>query len=441
MQLWPLDKPISGVKPFVLRTGESPLVQVAILANGSAVTLDQQGTALFWRLTEPEPKPQVLGNLWNDLFAQAVAANKALTPARSNSAIDRFNAENPDGRQFLEDASVDFPAAPRWTLSSSGQQLALSFSAHCPDGMDFLLGQARCWRIKGPLSPTLIGGKELDSMARVLEQPDALPLAEAAWLAGGRGLCVAGVDGVVRMFETKTGEQLRLSAALRTRQRDVHTLVVGNGLETLMATGGRDGALQLWDVPHLDLGDRDTAPNAEIRGHEYPILTVMCRREGTRLVTLDASGAVRLHELSSPEVAGSLQAINRSGQLAYTVMVAGESQIAAWDLAPGFTWNALLQAFHGIEAWAQGVDGNSLTVSDAKVAQVWDKISDEPSSPLATITTNEPPLTIVRNRSRGWLLTGRQFLLGPVHHFMLHDLHSSTAAPMLLVPDDISFKN
>lgn len=110
---------------------------------------------------------------------------------------------------------------------------------------------------------------------------------DAPWLATADG------DGTLALWDTRSGLPVRSWSARS------HVLSLAAGQGDLLAVGGDDGAVQVWNV-------RQAAVLAEYAEHEGGVQALAFDHGSTRLATGDASGVVRLWDSGGSDLRPSL---------------------------------------------------------------------------------------------------------------------------------------
>lgn len=133
-----------------------------------------------------------------------------------------------------------------------------------------------------------------------------LPAAARAVVYGARGetLAVAGLDGVVRLFDVDTGEILSQTASVGASLRD---LVFDPSAPQRLATVGDDGILRLFDLGR-------PGPPVILGSHEASAIEVAFSPDGELLASTSHDATIRLWDVSegTPQaIIGGLNGVDR----------------------------------------------------------------------------------------------------------------------------------
>ncbi len=257
--------------------------------------------------------------------------------------------------------------------------------------------------------------------------PVVAPAVESHYSVDGRMLVTSSVDGA-RLWDTNTGLQVGPVFAVYTAVADAAISPDGR----LVATGGKDGTVRLWDaatgketgpplvhrVPIQRLGFDSTGARVivvtgdnhydwdptqvfvwDVREHRLvwqttggnPDLYAAVSLDGSRLAT--ASGqVVRFFDLNTgkPVVEEKKQgywvkapAFSPDGRLAATC--GGDQRARVWELPSGKERFALLHE-HTVHAVAFSPDSLRLATGDGRgTIRVWDAATGKPASPVLQI--------------------------------------------------------
>ncbi|WP_344836174.1 TIR domain-containing protein [Actinocorallia longicatena] len=159
-----------------------------------------------------------------------------------------------------------------------------------PYGFHFQIGRLPSPAAYSPDgSAVALGGEE--GAVLVCDSRTGLPLrtlqghsdrAYAVSYAGDHLLVTGSADGTLRLWDTATGDQLKVI--------DVHPdgvwPVLPDPSGTMIAAGDATGTVRLWGV--------DGTLRATLPGHTAPVYTAAFSPDGTSLVTGDAAGTVRM---------------------------------------------------------------------------------------------------------------------------------------------------
>jgi WD40 repeat protein/predicted Ser/Thr protein kinase len=234
--------------------------------------------------------------------------------------------------------------------------------------------------------------------------------------ADGRMLASAGFDGVVKVWDSTTGKELRtlpapllggvtLGVAFSPDGRHLASSVMhllgcevriwnvdtGKLVQTLrggrlpihglayspdgrsLATGGWDGTVKLWDTS-------TGKEMATLRGHADIIQTVVFSPDGTSLASASWDGTVKVW---NPATATLQQTLRGSGAALYALAYSPDGQslaaagfegvVRVWDVANGQEALRFPANFGGIFTLAYSPDGTRLAAGGtSKTVQLWD---------------------------------------------------------------------
>src|SRR5438105_3234746 len=167
-----------------------------------------------------------------------------------------------------------------------------------------------------------------DGALRLWDAPSGQPLATleghtgpvygVALSADGQLLASGGLDGTVRLWETPGG---RLLATLRSHTGAVWTLSLSADGRVL-ASGGQDATVRLWSLADLRLGEQTMlgtteAPGgrllATLQGHSGAVWGVSLSADGRLLASGGFDGRVRLWDASGGQLLATLEEQPQAG--------------------------------------------------------------------------------------------------------------------------------
>jgi WD40 repeat protein len=169
----------------------------------------------------------------------------------------------------------------------------------------------------------------------------------------------------VRVFDAETGKERLLAR----HTGPVFAVAIGADGK-LLASGGADGTVRLWDLA-------TGALRRTLTGHQYRVLSVAFSRDGKLLAS---AGADRIVRLWDPTTGEQVQALTGAGGLIRDVAISpdgntvaaaeGEGAARVWDLRSGKP----LRSFHGGECdcVAFSPDSRTLVASDDHIIRLWD---------------------------------------------------------------------
>ena len=130
-----------------------------------------------------------------------------------------------------------------------------------------------------------VGGKPSKTLSGHTRLLKALALS-----ADDTRLASAGADHVVRIWDGKSGKQLHTLAG----HEDAVLACAFSPDATLLATGGMDRALYMWALA--------TGEPSRLAGPRACVEAVAFTPDGTRVVSADATGIVRVHVIATKKV-------------------------------------------------------------------------------------------------------------------------------------------
>jgi WD40 repeat protein len=111
----------------------------------------------------------------------------------------------------------------------------------------------------------------------------------------GKLLASASKDEHVRLWQTHDHRQLRVDALIHAHPKGADSAAL-NADNTLLATGGRDNLIRLWDIQKLLHRGKAALNHAllALHGHDKPVLTLAFNPAGTMLASGSGDNTVRL---------------------------------------------------------------------------------------------------------------------------------------------------
>jgi WD40 repeat protein/basic membrane lipoprotein Med (substrate-binding protein (PBP1-ABC) superfamily)/DNA-binding SARP family transcriptional activator len=194
---------------------------------------------------------------------------------------------------------------------------------------------------------------------------------EAALNPDGTRLAIATAAGQVRLYDARTGEELRTLSGHTAPINDVAFSPDGRRL----ATASADTQAVVWDV-------ESGAELFRLAGHTRAVLGVDFSPGGTRLVTGSADGAAKVWQLSLGQEWLTIPAPGRAGRIAFSpdgsriaAGVGSDGTVKVWDTVTGeerirFTGEGHTDAVTSV---AYSSDGALLTTASMDgVVKLWD---------------------------------------------------------------------
>jgi hypothetical protein len=194
------------------------------------------------------------------------------------------------------------------------------------------------------------------------------PVRTVAFSPDGSTLASAGDDGVVRLWDTRTGALRRDFFGVADRVLSVAFSPEGSAL----ASGGDDGVVRLWDTG-------TGALQHELRALADGVSSVAFSPDGSTLASGYGNGAVRLWDTRTAE--------KRVEMTAHTVRVTsvafspdgstvagggGDGKVRLWDAGTGGLRRELPALARRVPSVAFSPDGSTLASSGDYIMQLWD---------------------------------------------------------------------
>jgi WD40 repeat protein len=327
-------------------------------------------------------------------------------------------AWSPDGRRLVS-ASTDGtlrlwdPAAPQEPAKAPappGHLLAVRDCAWSPDGAALATvgddGTLRTW--------DAVGGRE----RRVIETGTHLihPISAVAWSPDGARLVTAGHDGVLRIWDAASGEErhplrcfelaaltgalfrMRAGAASDAEDPDVlenlklHACAWSPG-GRLVASGGEDTTVQLWDAA-------SGARQQRLTEHTNGVTAVAWSPDGTLLASAGEHAALSVRDGVTGVLRRTLDgyapvawspAGNLLGAAGFVRGYLRDGSLRIWNAGDGAELRVLAGRGGRVRACAWSPDGGRIaSAGDDRTLHIWDA---DPRAAPAVLTGHDAPVT------------------------------------------------
>ncbi|MCS6911719.1 MAG: Uma2 family endonuclease [Myxococcota bacterium] len=210
--------------------------------------------------------------------------------------------------------------------------------------------------------------RPLDGSAAMTPSGAALEVCCVAAAPDGTTLAVGGTDGVVRLWDLRTG---RLRAELCGHEGQVLSLAFSPSGQRL-ASGGSDQTVCLWDPQMGELVDC-------LQGHAGEVTTVAFSPDGYLLASGSTDQTVRVREaaggltLCTLRVPSPITHVIVLPEGRWVAAASADGSIRLWEVSGGPPVKTLRRHLARVTALAASADGGLLcSGGDDQVVQVWD---------------------------------------------------------------------
>ena len=230
-----------------------------------------------------------------------------------------------------------------------------------------------------PDGASLAGGSFIDPAIKLwdvatrrligtLEEPRGVPTSVVAFSPVGALLASGARDGTVNLWNVETRE---LTAALEAHPNRISAISFSPD-GSLMATGGFDGPapVKLWDVVAKTLV-------TTLEGHLRTIDDVSFSPDGALLATAGREDAVKLWDVAARELIATLEAVENQASLAFSrdgmILAVGQNrQIRLWDVAARRVTSTLEHTASRTTSVMFAPDGRLISGSADGTILLWD---------------------------------------------------------------------
>ncbi|MGW3353710.1 nSTAND1 domain-containing NTPase [Nonomuraea rubra] len=261
------------------------------------------------------------------------------------------------------------------------------------------------------LAPTVAArGSLLSGAAAPLATKLPYEMNTMVFFADGRLMAAGGDDRTIRLWDVSAPHRPALVAALPGQPEDVESIAVtGDGRTMVSAT--YDGTVRFWDLSD----PRRPRPAGAFAAHREAVFRVRLTPDGRTLATSSADGTVRLWDIGRPtapervaELAGhaagvTVADLSRDGRTLATGGVDGGTRI--WDVRDPrrpVQLAALPGRAQQVTAVAFAPDGRTLAAAGFDhETRLWDLSDPAEPEPLTTLEGNTGPVQAVAFSSDG----------------------------------------
>ena len=247
----------------------------AVSADGKVLATVEYGGAISLWDTATWKRRDVEGGQPADFMAVAVSADgKAVVTAGKNGVVKVRDADTGKERVTVTD---DTPGAAVVEFAPDGKEFAVGAGSwfNLIEG-----GQVRIVNTETGKDRLTIAPKKLSGVWALAYSPD------------GKRLAGACLDGVVRVWDTATGDLAFECKGPEGRVLAVRFLPDGRGGVRGLASASEDGIIRLWDAATGKERDKLEAHKGEVYG-------LATTGDGDRLLSSGQDGTVRFWELSA----------------------------------------------------------------------------------------------------------------------------------------------
>lgn len=356
----------------------------AVSWNGIAATADASGDVTLWNTLTRRPSAKKI-QVGHQLSALAISVDGRLLATAGGEGIIRLwdvaSGErrldlrgypetvnslifSPDGKEVA--AASNAGSYYRWSIIDREQAEALK--------PDFLTAGPLAWLLGGrtiavAVRPAKVCLVDVKTLLPVKSLPTSLlgRITAMAASVDGNLLALGGSEGVLEVWDVAAMQRLWAAIAHRA---DIGCMSFSHD-GRMLATGGTDALLELWDT-------KTGKKTREFRGHTDEILAVAFSHDGKTLATGGKDRTIRTWQVESGQAAlpraerGQVQSLKYFPDgLRVAVLIDGHPEIR-----DAGTWSPLRSRFlakeEGVESLALSQDGLTLVGRREDVLILWD---------------------------------------------------------------------
>ncbi|KAJ8063403.1 hypothetical protein OCU04_008623 [Sclerotinia nivalis] len=199
-------------------------------------------------------------------------------------------------------------------------------------------------------------------------------VSSVAFSPDGTKVASGSYDGMIRLWDTTTGESLQ---TLKGHSNSVNSVAFSPD-GTKVASGSDDGTIQLWDTT--------TGESLQtFKGHSYTVCSVAFSSDGTKVVSGSADDTIRLWDTTTGESlqtfkghSNTVRSVAFSSDGTKVASGSADGTIQLWDTTTGESLQTLRGSSYRICSVAFSPDGTKVASGSADgTIQLWDTTTGE----------------------------------------------------------------